>query len=71
MDKYGETPPVHDQRLAKRFIRLVSPNRRNEFIVYVLERNLDPALTLETIEQDETRAKALLERALDSFTILH
>ncbi len=55
----------------QRFIRLVSPDRRNEFIVYVLERNTDPALTPQALEENAAMARALLDRALDSFTILH
>jgi hypothetical protein len=52
------------------FSRLVSPDRRNKFVVAYLERNNDPALTAEKLPQEDT-ARALLERAMTSFTILH
>jgi hypothetical protein len=54
----------------QRFTRLVSPDRRNKFIVAYLERNNDQSLTAEKLRQDEY-ARAWLSRAMDSFSIIH
>lgn len=55
----------------QRFIRTVSADQRNEFVILVLERNEDPSFTSADIEQDALIAKKLQDRALSSFTILH
>lgn len=55
--------------IFQRFQRLVSPDRRNLFSVAYLETNSDPPLTAAGLEKDEAAAGALLERAMNSFSI--
>ncbi len=55
----------------QRFLRVVSGDRRSQFIVAYLERNEEPLLTADTLAQDANSAQALRERALASFTVLH
>jgi hypothetical protein len=54
-----------------RFSRLVSADKRNQFIIAYLENNPDPQLTTAELDKDPLRAQTLLDRALASFTILH
>ncbi len=55
----------------QRFSRLVSNDRRNEFIISYLERSEDAQRTAELLRQDEAYARSLQERAQTSFTIIH
>lgn len=55
----------------QRFLRQVSPDRRNEFVVAYLERDEDPILTPEDLQADPAIGQALMDRALSSFTIVH
>lgn len=55
----------------QRFLRLVSPDKRHEFIIAYLENNETAGVNPETLPQDATAMRALRERALQSFTILH
>jgi len=54
-----------------RFTRLVSADRRNQFIVAYLETKTDPQITQDTLREDPARVETLLSRALQSFTIIH
>lgn len=55
--------------IYQRFQRYVSEDRRNLFSVSFLEANNEPHLTAESLAQDKAAADALLQRAIDSFSI--
>ncbi len=55
----------------QRFMRLASPDGRNQFILAYLEENDQRQLSPELLQQDPEEAKALLDRALNSFEIVH
>ncbi len=54
-----------------RFVRLVSLDLRNQFIIAYLEINPDPQLTLAMIQNDADLMQTLLNRALKGFSIIH
>lgn len=57
--------------IYQRFLRVVSGDRRYQFVIAFLERNDEAAQTPDIIQQDASAAQELLDRALTSFTILH
>lgn len=53
----------------QRFARLVSPDRRNEFVIAYLETYPEEKPAVDALSKEE--AASLLDRALNSFTIIH
>lgn len=53
----------------QRFTRLVSPDRRNEFVIAYLENSPEDLPKAGALSQEESAS--LLDRALNSFTIIH